>query len=62
MHDNARAQALPDDLIDILACPSCGGDVRQREASAPDRGAAVLECSCGKTYAVRDGIVRFLEA
>lgn len=39
-------------LLEILACPNCGGDLR------PDGDADELVCtgSCGYAYPVRDGI------
>ncbi len=42
---------IPDELAEILVCPSCHGDLRQDEA------AQLLICTaCGLRYPVRDGI------
>ncbi|MVZ98966.1 Trm112 family protein [Actinomadura sp. LD22] len=43
---------LDDWLLEILACPNCGGELR------PDEAAAELVCtgSCGYAYPVRDDI------
>jgi uncharacterized protein YbaR (Trm112 family) len=39
------------DLLEILCCPACKGDVRY------DEGAARIIClQCGLRYPVRDGI------
>ncbi len=41
---------LDPDLLDILVCPACHGDLRPET----ERG---LECSqCGRIYPIRDGI------
>jgi len=40
---------LPDDLMDVLACPKCRGPLRE--------GPSVLDCpACDLRYPVRDGI------
>jgi uncharacterized protein YbaR (Trm112 family) len=40
---------IPAELMDILVCPSCKGDLREEEAE--------LVCTqCGLRYPVRDGI------
>lgn len=44
------------DLLDILACPVCRGDIR------PDETGEKLIClSCGRRYPVREGIPIMLE-
>jgi uncharacterized protein YbaR (Trm112 family) len=43
--------ALDKELLDILACPDCKGDVEYKEAES------VIVClACGLRYPVRDGI------
>jgi uncharacterized protein YbaR (Trm112 family) len=43
--------ALDKDLLEILACPNCRGDVDYREAES------VIVCTkCGYRYPVRDDI------
>jgi uncharacterized protein YbaR (Trm112 family) len=43
--------AIDKDLLEILACPNCRGDVDYREAEA------VIVCTkCGYRYPVRDDI------
>jgi uncharacterized protein len=44
--------ALDQELLEILACPNCRGDVEYREAEA------VIVCvgKCGYRYPVRDDI------
>jgi hypothetical protein len=43
--------ALTQDLLEILACPQCKGDLEYRE------GESRLLCpTCRLSYAVRDGI------
>lgn len=37
------------DLLDILACPACRGDVRQEKDT-------ILCVLCGRRYPIRDGI------
>lgn len=37
------------ELLDILACPACKGDVEEREGR-------VICKNCGKKYPIRDGI------
>jgi len=42
---------VPEELLEILACPLCRAEVRP----TPDGGG--LECAkCGRVYPVRDGI------
>lgn len=40
---------VPEDLLDIMACPSCLGALE-------DRGEALACTACGLHYPVRDGI------
>lgn len=42
---------LDDDLLEVLACPKCGGELEYR----PDE-AALLCHACRLRYAVEDGI------
>jgi hypothetical protein len=42
---------IDDKLIDILACPSCRGDVEYHEKKE-----RILCLECGLRYPVRDGI------
>jgi hypothetical protein len=42
---------IDDKLIDILACPSCRGDVEYHEKEE-----RILCLECGLRYPVRDGI------
>ncbi|MGH9051562.1 MAG: Trm112 family protein [Acidimicrobiia bacterium] len=51
--------ALPEELMSILVCPDCHGDLEERPASGEEsgRGDTVLVClQCGLHYPVRDGI------
>ncbi len=42
---------VPDELMEILVCPDCKGDLEEREAEQE------LAClGCGLRYPVRDGI------
>lgn len=43
---------LDQELLDVLACPNCRGDVEYRE----DEGFIVCVGTCGYKYPVRDGI------
>ena len=40
---------LDPDLVEILACPACRGEVR-------DEGDRIVCTACGRRYPVRDGI------
>ena len=40
---------LPDELMEILVCPACRGDVREEETE-------VVCTGCGLRYPIRDGI------
>ena len=43
--------AVDKELLDIMICPSCGGDVEYREAES------IIVCrKCGLRYPVRDDI------
>ena len=43
--------SLPKDLLDILVCPKCKGDLEYRQAEA------VLVChACRLAYPIEDGI------
>lgn len=42
---------LPKELLDIIACPKCKGEIRLRED-----GRALLCEQCRLAYPVRDGI------
>ena len=46
---------IPDELVEILACPKCHGGLR-READPEGFGCE----ACGLFYAVEDGIPNFL--
>ena len=49
--------ALSKELLDILACPVCKGDIRYDEPELK------LTClSCGRRYPVREGIPVMLES
>lgn len=37
------------ELLDILACPACNGDVEQKEDK-------IICAQCGRKYPVKDGI------
>ncbi len=37
------------DLLDILACPACKGDVHEKEGKIVCQG-------CGRKYPIKDGI------
>jgi uncharacterized protein YbaR (Trm112 family) len=50
---------LAEALVDVLACPRCGGDLEAAE-SASDRLTKVRCRKCSATYPVRDGILDFL--
>ncbi|MEX2115982.1 MAG: Trm112 family protein [Bacteroidota bacterium] len=39
------------ELLEILCCPKCKGDVRYESASE-----TLICSSCGRTYQVKDGI------
>jgi SAM-dependent methyltransferase len=55
-----RATAIDTTLLDILCCPTDGGDLAVDDASARD---AALRCAaCGQRYPVRHGIPRFVES
>lgn len=42
---------IPDELMEILVCPACKGDLEAHEEEA------LLEClACGLRYPVREGI------
>jgi SAM-dependent methyltransferase len=51
-------------LVDMLACPECGGSLSLRDSAIDDGGEIVtgeLACrSCSRTYGVRGGIPRLL--
>ena len=44
-------QMIPNDLLEILACPAC-----RQSLTVRDDGAALQCTGCSKTYPVRDGI------
>ncbi len=44
-----RPEMIDKDLLDILACPACKGDV-------VEQGNKIICKKCGKKYPVRDGI------
>jgi hypothetical protein len=44
---------LDPDLLEILACPACRGEVREETGADGDRIACT---ACGRRYPVRDGI------
>jgi len=44
-----RRQMIDKDLLDILACPACKGDVELKDNK-------IVCKKCGKKYPVRDGI------
>lgn len=47
---------LPDGLLEMMQCPSCGGGLEEREAES------LLRCTlCGLRYPVRDEIPVMLE-
>ncbi|MEW5745087.1 MAG: Trm112 family protein [Nitrospirota bacterium] len=51
--------ALSKELLDILACPKCKGDLVYREAAADDQSgaeAALICDACKLLYPVREGI------
>lgn len=54
--------ALPEELMSILVCPDCHGDLEERPlppaaSRQAERGDTVLVClQCGLQYPVRDGI------
>lgn len=43
--------ALDEQLLDILICPDCGGDVEYK-----DRRHLIICTACGLQYPVQDGI------
>ncbi len=43
--------ALPQELLDILACPKCKGELEYRETEQ-----SLICHACGLRYPVRDGI------
>ncbi len=49
--------AISKELLDILACPVCKGDIRYDE---PEQKITCL--SCGRRYPVREGIPVMLES
>lgn len=51
------AMAISKELLDILACPVCKGDIRYDE---PEQKLTCL--SCGRRYPVREGIPVMLES
>jgi ubiquinone/menaquinone biosynthesis C-methylase UbiE len=62
-----KIDGLRPGTLDLLACPSCQGEVALRSADLPKGRSAAKEYSlhCGKCpadYPIRDGIVHFLES
>lgn len=55
---------MRDFLLDILLCPFCKGGLRVTEAKHLDGDidSGRLVCSCGKRYAIRNGIPRFVDS
>jgi uncharacterized protein YbaR (Trm112 family) len=49
--EKGRLMTLDKELLDILACPNCRGDVEYREAEQ-----FIVCLSCGYKYPVRDDI------
>jgi uncharacterized protein YbaR (Trm112 family) len=42
---------IPEDLLAIMQCPACGGDLKEREEPP-----ALMCTGCGRAYPVEDGI------
>lgn len=50
------------DLLKILRCPDCKGELRLKEVSARDGEEivdAVIDCECGHEFKVMDGVIYF---
>ena len=45
---------ISDELLEVLACPSCKGDIELLEYEAKTFGLECLKCKC--IYPIKDGI------